>query len=462
MGCDNMRIILLLGLVLLIAGCDGKTFDASGGASRLVKAEHRAILSVERTVFGVEGQPVLDDRGEPVASIAVCAEPSPDALQSTALALGGEASAEAVVAVLKASFVRSETQDYVGLRTQTIQLLRDAYFRLCEAFMNDGVDAIAYDVLQRRFQSQIVALLAVEQLTGAVVAGRRGIDGNPATHLTRVAGLLEESEDVLLDLMSKLDKAKADLAALEAEDKKLSDEKDREKHKVEVEDARKSLSTIERQIERRQHVISKLKSSFARAVQAAPKPNATEPNGSSGATANRSVASNVADAVRAITLNAINQDYETQVCFETLRFRNHLGQFRNDVNNAFDSGGIPTNLQEGAFLEHCRNLFASQADFRNARVGAAEAFADAIRTVTDKLSNNELSADQAGSYIRALAESVPTEPGVAFLPHDPKSTSGQLTVFSKIKIRGKSAESASIEGKSAVDSPSRKKSGETQ
>ena len=136
--------------------------------------------------------------------------------------------------------------------------------------------------------------------------------------------------------------------------------------------------------------------------------------------------SSVAEAVRAITLNAINQDYESQVCFETLRYHNHLGQFRNDVNNAFDSGGIPTGLAGDTFLDHCRNLFASQADFRNARVGAAEAFADAIGDVTNKIFANKLSAKDAAIYIRALAESVPTEPGVAFLPHNPKGGTVQL------------------------------------
>ena len=396
-----MRIIVLLGLVFLIAGCkDNKTFDISEGESRLVKAEYRAILSVEREAIGSDGQPVLDDHRRPVTSVSVCAEPSPDALKSTFLTLAAKASQNSVDALLDASYVQSEAPEYVGLRTQTIQLLRDAYFRLCEAFMNDGIDAVAYDVLQRRFQSQIVALLAVEQLTGAVTAGRRGAAASPATLLARITGALEESEETLRDLLQKRDKAKSELSRLEDED--------------EIKAVRRSLATIEQQIERRQHVIRVLKDSFVRATQATSNRDAAVPAGGSMAGAG------LADAVRAITLNAINQDYESQVCFETLRYHNHVGQFRNDINHAFSSGGNPRDLAGSKFLNHCEDLFASQADFRHARVSAMEAFASAIEHVTHRVGSDGLSADDAATYIRALAESVPAEPGVAFLPHDSK------------------------------------------
>ena len=442
-----MRIVVLLGLALLVAGCHGTTFDVSEGESRLVKAQYRAILSVERAALGSDGQPVLDDRGRPVASVSVCAEPSPDALKSTALVLAKDAKAGSVEALLKAS----STTEYVGLRTQTIQLLRDAYFRLCEAFMNDGIDAVAYDVLQRRFQSQIVALLAVEQLTGAVVAGRRGTAGHdPATQLARIAEALEESEDALRALLTKREKAKADLDALEDKGKTLPDGKDKEANKTAVEVARRALAAVDEQVERRQHVIRELKASFVRATQSQATqstPDQVEPPGASVAGVGRSADTGVADAVRAITLNAINQDYESQVCFETLRYHNHLGQFRNDINHAFDSGGIPTNLAEGVFLDHCRNLFASQADFRNARASAAEAFADAIGEVTKKI-GTEFTAVDAASYIRALAESVPMEPGVAFLPHerDPKGGTMLLPDGSTMEIHGRFEAKGSIAG----------------
>lgn len=276
-----MRLFVLLGMAVLIAGCHGKTFNVSKGKSRLVEADHRAIVSVKRKVLGSDGQQRFDDHGKPVASVAVCAEPSPDALQSTALTLGGEASAEVVDAVLKGFFVERETQEYVGLRTQTIQLLRDAYFRLCEAFLNDGIDAIAYDVLQRRFQSQIVALLAVEQLTGAVTAERRGASGNRSTQLARIADALDQSENALRDLKQKLEDEKAALDALEAT---------RDGAKAAIEDAQRTLATIKRQIERRQQVIRALKESFVKAAQAAGNRDSAEPANATTAASSRSPA----------------------------------------------------------------------------------------------------------------------------------------------------------------------------
>lgn len=446
-----MRFIVLMGVSILVAGCihAGDAFDVSRGKSRLIEAKHRAIVSVKRAVIGTDGKPVFDDRGRRVASVAVCAEPSPDALQSTALALGGEASAEAVDALLKASFLRSETQEYVGLRTQTIQLLRDAYFRLCEAFLNDGIDAVAYDVLQRRFQNQIVALLAVEQLTGAVTAGRRSVSGTPAARLARIAGALEESETALRDLGQKKKQAEALVEELKAKSRDSAEEEE----KAAVEAASHELSTIEEQVERRRHVIRALKDSFVRAANEAAR-NRTGDEASSGfeSAAGRTAGSAVADAVRAVTLNAINQDYEAQVCFETLRHHNHLVQFRNDINNAFDSGGISTDLAGNAFIEHCRNLFTAQADFRNARVSAVEAFAASIEMITEKVGkgNGKVSAAEAAGYIRALAEAVPTEPGVAFLPHSAK---GGLNIAgnSRAKASARAADSTGNAGNGKSD-----------
>jgi len=396
-----MRTILVLfGFAVLVGGCTHVTelvggpehprFYPSKGDSRLINAKYRAIISVKRPVIGHDGQPLLDRKGAPVTSLSVCAEPSPDALQSL-VSSGKEFSAEHSGTLIKLLDERSERSEYVGLRTQTIQLLRDAYFRLCEAFLNDGIDAITYDVLQRRFQSQVVALLAVEQLTGAAtaqqVSGKGTTASNAVTELALITKVLEESEQKLLQLQNE---------------KAETDNKKNEK-------AQRTKATIEKQIELRQHLIRVLRESFAKA---------TQPVGRAGASV--SPALDVANAVRAITLNAINQDYESQVCFETLRYHNNLGQFRNDVNYAFDSSGMRARLAGDEFLNHCRRLFASLADFRDARVGVVEAYTSAIDKITHSaVHEGNISPGEAAELIKVLTEAVPTEPGVAFLP--PKS-----------------------------------------
>ncbi len=395
-----MRTIVLLILVLLAGGCQ-ETFNSSEGKSKLVKAEYRAIISAKRAVIGSHGQPVLDRHGNPVTSLAVCAEPSPDALLSTAQALSVQAPEAVAKALL--SYGESESTTYIGLRTQTIQLLRDAYFRLCEAFLNDGIDAIAYDVLQRRFQSQIVALLAVEQLTSL---GRRFVAGNEASELAQVTKALEESEDALLTLKGKKNRA--------GKTSPSSTPRKKDDAGAEPETVKQSQEVLEEQIARRLTMIEVLKESFIKATQAS---STLQPPG--GPVPDGLHASGIADAVRAITLNAINQDYESQVCFETLRYHNHAGQFRNDTNHAFDSVGLHTGLKGQTFLNHCESLFASQVAFRNARVSVVEAYASAIAKVTNTITNNNnISVEKvkaAAKYVSALADTIPTEPGTAFL-----------------------------------------------
>ena len=147
--------------------------------------------------------------------------------------------------------------------------------------------------------------------------------------------------------------------------------------------AKRTQSRLEEQIKRRQNLIKTLEEAFAAAVQATVKSSAggTATFGDAGRGSSGSANAAVANAVRAITLNAINQDYEAQVCFETLRFHNNLGQFRSDVDHAFDSAGLPQELPSDPFVEYCKSLFEMQADLRGARVSLVETFASAIQTI---------------------------------------------------------------------------------
>lgn len=61
-----------------------------------------------------------------------------------------------------------ESAGFVGLRTQSIQLLRDGFYRLCEGHMSGAIDENQYNILMRRYQKFMVALLGLEQLTGTI------------------------------------------------------------------------------------------------------------------------------------------------------------------------------------------------------------------------------------------------------------------------------------------------------
>lgn len=100
---------------------------------------------------------------------AVCAEPSPDALQAYAASLGASFSAPSrESAALATAF--SENSASIGLRTQSITLMRDALYRICEAEHNKAISHGDTVLLLERSQDLTLGVLAIEQLTGAVVA----------------------------------------------------------------------------------------------------------------------------------------------------------------------------------------------------------------------------------------------------------------------------------------------------
>lgn len=97
----------------------------------------------------------------------VCAEPSPDALSALSASLNASViTPERLTAQLAASNAESATS--IGLRTQTIQLLRDAMYRVCEGYMSRALSGPDFLKIHRRYQNLMLGLLAVEQLTGTV------------------------------------------------------------------------------------------------------------------------------------------------------------------------------------------------------------------------------------------------------------------------------------------------------
>lgn len=106
-----------------------------------------------------------------------CAEPSPDALSAYAssmelgIALPDQASASFAQAL-------QESSASIGLRTQAITLMRDALYRICEVSYNDRLNQPQVMALLARTQDLTLAVLAVEQLTGAVTAEQVALGGS--------------------------------------------------------------------------------------------------------------------------------------------------------------------------------------------------------------------------------------------------------------------------------------------
>jgi hypothetical protein len=109
-------------------------------------------------------------------------------------------------------------------RTQTINLLKEVMYRTCERYANGGIGPLELGVQAIRDQRLIIAALAIEQLTGAVmpkptIIGAAGSAGTGADAAGAVVAIDKAfTEKVAAD--SALEKAEAKLAAADG-DKKL-------------------------------------------------------------------------------------------------------------------------------------------------------------------------------------------------------------------------------------------------
>jgi len=141
-----------------LAGCAANLasvhheFALRDGNSQLIDVYQRAVL-------------VDTDRSDATHHV-VCAEPSPDALSVLSASLAS--SGKTANVTITGSGSMSQAGEAFGLRTQSIQLLRDSYYRLCEAYLSGAIDKFEYDIMLRRYGSDMVALIAIEQLTQAI------------------------------------------------------------------------------------------------------------------------------------------------------------------------------------------------------------------------------------------------------------------------------------------------------
>ncbi|MFL7963437.1 hypothetical protein ACEI36_14500 [Pseudomonas kielensis] len=220
-----MKGTLLAFIIMSIAGCANlnsiyRTFDISRGESPMIDIRQRAILvAPNETItkkYGPTGKFVSEEHIK--KGTFVCAEPSPDAMASLAYELaakGGypeKASGEL-------AFAMQDGAAFTGIRTQSIQLLRDFGYRLCESYMSGAINAAQYDLLMRRFQKNTVALLAIEQLTGTVKAPPIALTTSGRAEATKSLSEQRAEREKVSDRISALETEKT------AVDKKISDAK---------------------------------------------------------------------------------------------------------------------------------------------------------------------------------------------------------------------------------------------
>ncbi len=325
------RTILLTGSVLALSACASVgnlaavnkketigSFNGKSPTGVFIDAEQRAVLSNRRTDEDIR---------------VVCAEPAPDALSAIAAQAG--VSVSDISNAVSAEGGVSQAAANIGLRTQTIQTLRDGFYRVCEAYMN-GLSQEQYSIMLRRFQTNMIALLAIEQLTGAVKGGDAVVSASAGSgmdyreqYLQRAAMASSEQSRLATDI----EQTNEDIAILEDVNATCESGNggdgcsaaDVERRSREIRDLRAQRRAMER-AQSSAESTERTNNLLAESAPSATDSSAGGMTGSWPSTPAYPPSYAVADAVRDITMAIVQNDYGVQLCFEHLRYVNGDGQ----------------------------------------------------------------------------------------------------------------------------------------
>lgn len=212
----KMRLLFCLGAIL-ISGCGNWDavhidHDFSNNNSATLDIKTRAIISNDLTRKTL----IKDSQGlttqEKIEKLnRICAEPSPDAMTAYAAQLAGEYDVAGQSSVgLAGSYQGSAA--FVGMRSQTIQLLRDQLYRLCEANMNGWLTPSHYEMLLSRNQRYTLALMAIENLAQTTQVPVVTLTSNSTAELY---ANLKDSQEAL----DKANKEKSDIEKIAESDR---------------------------------------------------------------------------------------------------------------------------------------------------------------------------------------------------------------------------------------------------
>jgi hypothetical protein len=302
----------ILSIIPLLNGC-GAHFNSiyraheTGQNDMIISedAKQRVVLRLKR-------------RGDS-SGVVTCAEPQPDALTVHA-ATGAANLALPQGPSVGGSGASSEAGTIIGLRTQTITLLRDQSYRICEAYINGAVGELDYAQLLRRNQVMLTAVLAIEQLTGAVVGPSAAIGASSSLTVDQTA--IDKATTTVTNLEKErgtqkgtVDSKKQEVGVAEAKLKTLEGTAD----ETEVEKARADRDTKQQQLLEEQAKLDGVDRALGVARQQLA--NARTPNLTTGTSSNLQGATivtkdipAVASAVRDIVQMAFVKEHILDLC----------------------------------------------------------------------------------------------------------------------------------------------------
>jgi hypothetical protein len=357
-------LITLSGCTLAELTSINRSFDIEKNTSKLIDVKQRTVL-------------VSNHRGS--TKPIVCAEPSPDALTILSASLSGQVQLRSGDSGSLAAAL-AEAGGSIGLRTQSIQLLRDGFYRLCESYLSGAIDREEYDLLQRRYQANMIALLAIEQLTGAVRAPTVVLASKSIADAgTNLAGLIQAKDQTQV----ALDQAKDKQKKLEAEIAALKPPGDQAK----IDELNKRKADVEKDISRHEKTLSDLNEAISRASSAVATAETSSEFETLTGTSSKfdaETAKVVAEAVVQIAQTVIAGDYTQQVCFSYLRHLQESGASKpfalDPAFGVVDPRTIQPHRVIGDLADICANLLVGRGI---EQVNAAKA-AEATRAETAK------------------------------------------------------------------------------
>jgi hypothetical protein len=275
----------------------------------------------------------------------LCAEPTPDALQAYANAVGGGVGLSDKGAASLSNAFAANAQS-VGLHTQSITLMRETLYRICEYSHNHGSDDLQVVQLLQRSQDLTLGVLAIEQLTGAVVARQAAMTADTgaasAASINNTQAQLdfaqktEEAKKTALAVAKDQETgAKAALDALQAqlqpEQAKPADQQDAAKiadltkkipdQNAVLADATAATKTAElnyKQAADATKVIQSMLGVAMSASQASTTGSALFSDGGSTRSVDKETAKEIADATVDIVKSILNKGHLTDTCMNFL------------------------------------------------------------------------------------------------------------------------------------------------
>jgi len=168
--------------LLLLNGC--ASLNSVHRTHQVKGSEIASILTVDAKQRHLLIVPEPD--ANKVTRFRMCAEAAPDVFSAYASSLSGNLGLGATER--NAAFANSMAETAATVeRTQTINLLRESMYRTCERYLSGALNEDQFIIQAARDQKSMVAVLAIEQLTGAIRAKPTIISG-PATSASVIDG----------------------------------------------------------------------------------------------------------------------------------------------------------------------------------------------------------------------------------------------------------------------------------